>query len=93
MSTIVRILEVVMPSRNECERSRARLQREAPTSEDASLLQLQQQAADYVEESKRRHATEPNELIALMFDAIARNYFRHVVRKKLAATRFVKPPG
>ena len=70
-----------MPSRNECERSRARLQREAPISEDASLLQLQQQAADYVEESKRRHATEPNELIASMFDAIARNYFRHVVRK------------
>ena len=81
-----------MPSQNERERSRARLQRDAPISKDVSLAQLQQQAADYVEESKRRHATEPHELIASMFDALARNYFHHLVRKKLAATRFVKPP-
>ena len=78
-----------MPARNESDRSRARLQREAPISDDASLLELQQKAADYVRESKRRHTTEPAE-IASVFDALARDYFRHVLRKKLAATRFVK---
>lgn len=80
-----------MPLRKECERARARLQRETPVSDDGSLLELQQQAADYVRESKRRHDFERDELIASVFDALARDYFRHVVRKKLAATRFVKP--
>jgi hypothetical protein len=70
-----RILEVVMPSRNECERARARLQREAPISDDASLLVLQELAAEYVRESKRRDASEADELISAVVDAVARVRF------------------
>jgi PRC-barrel domain len=76
-------LEVVMASRNECERSRARLQREMPISDDASLLGLQAQAAEYVRESRRRDALEPDELISAVIDAVARDYFQHVLRKNL----------
>jgi hypothetical protein len=76
-------LEVVMASRNECERSRARLQRETPISDDASLLVLQEPAAEYVRESKRRDALEPDELISAVVDAVARDYFQHVLRKNL----------
>ena len=72
-----------MPSRNECERSLARLQRETPISDDASLLVLQEQAAEYVRESERRNRSEPDELIASVVDAVARGYFQHVLRKKL----------
>jgi hypothetical protein len=72
-----------MPSRNGCERSRARLQRETPISDDASLLVLQEQAAEYVRESERRNRSEPDELIASVVDAVARGYFQHVLRKKL----------
>ena len=70
-----------MASRNECERSRARLQRETPGSDDASLLVLQEQAAEYIRESKRRDASEPDELIASVIDAVARGYFQHVLGK------------
>ena len=45
-----------MPSRNEIARARARLQLETPICDDASLLELQGQAADYVREAKRRNA-------------------------------------
>jgi len=72
-----------MPSRNECERSRARLQRETPISDDASLLVLQEQATEYVRESERRNPSEPDELIASVVDAVARGYFQHVLRKTL----------
>ena len=72
-----------MASRNECERSRARLQRGTPISDDASLLGLQEQAAEYVRESNRRDILEPDELISAVIDAVARDYFQHVVRKNL----------
>ena len=65
-----------MPSRNECERARARLQRETPILDHASLLVLQEQAAEYVRESKRRDALEPDELISAVVDAVARGYFQ-----------------
>jgi hypothetical protein len=77
-----------MASRNECGRSRARLQRETPISDDASLLVLQEQAAEYVRESKRRDASEPDELISAVVDAVARGYFQHVLRKKLRRDGF-----
>jgi hypothetical protein len=71
-----------MASRNECVHSRARLQRETPISDDASLLVLQEQAAEYVRESKRRDTSEPDELITSVIDTIARGYFQHVVLRK-----------
>ena len=61
--------------------ARARLQLETPISDDANLLKLQEQVADYVREAKRRDPTEPNELISTVIDAVARDYFRHAIRK------------
>jgi hypothetical protein len=83
-----------MPSRNEGARARARIQLEAPVTDDASLLKLQDQAADYVREAKRRNASEPNELLSTVIDAVARNYFRHALRKhRREANRLSpKPP-
>jgi hypothetical protein len=76
-----------MPSRNESARARTRLQLETPVFEDATLLELQQQAADYVRETKRRNPSEPDELVSSVVDAVARNYFRHVVQKRRRANR------
>jgi hypothetical protein len=70
-----------MPSRNETARAHARLQLETPISDDANLLKLQEQVADYVREAKSRDPTEPNELISTVIDAVARDYFRHAIRK------------
>jgi hypothetical protein len=71
-----------MPSRNESTRAFARLQLETPISDDASLLKLQEQAAEYVREAKRRAPSEPDELVSSVMDAIARDYFRHAIEKK-----------
>jgi hypothetical protein len=70
-----------MPSRNETARAHARLQLETPISDDANLLKLQEQVADYVREAKRRDPTELNQLISTVIDAVARDYFRHAIRK------------
>jgi hypothetical protein len=70
-----------MPSRNESTRAPARLQLEVPISDDANLLKLQEQAADYVYEAKRRNPSEPDELISTVVDAVARDYFRYAIRK------------
>jgi hypothetical protein len=80
-------LEVVMPSRNESIRAIARLQLETPVSDDASLLKLQEQAADYVREAKRRAPSEPDELVSSVLDAVARDYFRHAIKKQRTRTR------
>jgi hypothetical protein len=78
------VLESVMPSRNEATRAyAARLQLEkTPISDDANLLKLQEQAATYLYEAKRRDASEPNELISTVVDAVARDYVRHAIRKQ-----------
>ena len=68
-----------MPSRNEWALARARLQSEAPISDDIDLIELQKQAAEYVSEAKRRSAS--NELVSTI-DAVARRYSEHVIRKK-----------
>ena len=70
-----------MPSRNEGARARARVQEAAPVSDDASLLKLEDQAADYIREAKRRSASEPDELLSTVIDAVARDYFRHALRR------------
>jgi hypothetical protein len=76
-----------MPSRNESTRAFARLQQQTPICDDASLLKLQEQAADYVREAKRRDASEPDELVSSVVDAVARDYFRHAVKKQRKGTR------
>ena len=70
-----------MPSRNESTRARTQLQSETPISDDANLLKLQEQAADYVYEAKRRNPSEPDELISTVVDAVARDYFRYAIKK------------
>jgi hypothetical protein len=71
-----------MPSRNESTRARARLQLETPISDHTDLLKLQEHAAAYVYEAKRRDHREPNELVFSVVDAVARFYFGHVIRKQ-----------
>jgi hypothetical protein len=71
-----------MPSRNESTRATARLQLETPISDDAGLLKLQEQAAAYVREAKRRAPSEPHELVSSVVDAVARAYFRHAIEKQ-----------
>jgi hypothetical protein len=43
---------------------------------------LQEQAAAYVYEAKRRDHREPNELVFSVVDAVAHFYFGHVIRKQ-----------
>jgi hypothetical protein len=80
-----------MPSRNESTRALARLHLETPISDDAGLLELQEQAAAYVREAKRRAPSEPDELVSLVMDAIARDYFRHAIEKQRKRARRALP--
>jgi hypothetical protein len=79
----------VMPAPNAKTRALARLRLETPVSDDASLNPLQQQAADYVREAKRLHPAEPEELVCSVLDAVARDYFRHALRKQRRGVRRV----
>jgi len=80
-----------MPSRNESTQAFARLQLETPISDDAGLLKLQQQAAAYVREAKRRAPSEPDELVSSVLDAVARGYFRHAMEKQRKRMRGALP--
>jgi hypothetical protein len=80
-----------MPSRNESTRAIARLQLETPISGDASLLKLQEQAAAYVREARRRAPSEPDELVSAVVDAVAREYFRHSIEKQRRRARRALP--
>jgi hypothetical protein len=71
-----------MPSRNESALALARLQLETPISDDANLLNLQKRVEDFVREAKHRDPSEPNELISTVLDEVARDYFRHAIRKQ-----------
>jgi hypothetical protein len=74
-----------MPSPN----AKTRALAETPISDDARLHQLQEQAAEYVREAKRLHPSEPEELVCSLLDAVARDYFRHVLRKQRRGGRRV----
>ena len=76
-----------MPARNESTRAIALLQLETPISDDASLLELQEQAAGYVLEAKRRAPSEPDELVSSVLDAVARDYFRHAIETQRKRVR------
>jgi hypothetical protein len=78
-----------MPSPNAKTRALARLQLEAPVADDASLQQLEQQVADTIREAERLHPSEPEALVCSVLDAVARDYFRHAVRKRLRVRRGV----
>jgi hypothetical protein len=80
-----------MPSRNESTPAISQLQLETPISDDASLLKLQEQAAGYVREAKRRDPSGSAELVSAVLDAVARDYFRHAIKKHRRDTRRVLP--
>ena len=71
-----------MPSRKETARARERLQSTTPISDDASLQKLEGEAAEYVREARRRDTTQADELASTMVEAVARDYFRHTLRKQ-----------
>jgi hypothetical protein len=75
-----------MPSRSESMRARERLQSATPSCDDASLLKLDEEVAEYVREAKRRDALGPDELVSTVVDAVARNYFLHMLRKQARVT-------
>lgn len=75
-----------MPARNESAHAQARLDAETPI-DDADLLKLQEQAAEFIREAKRRDTSAPNAQVSSLFDAVARNYFRYAIQKKRAPRR------
>jgi hypothetical protein len=73
-----------MPSRNESMRARERLESATPISDDANLLKLDEEVAEYVREAKRRKGTD--ELVSRVLDEVARSYFRYTLRKQAGVT-------
>jgi len=69
-----------MPSGKESTRARERLELTTPICDDANLVKLESEVAEYVRGAKRRDAPESNKMT--MVDAVARNYFRHIHRKQ-----------
>ena len=76
-----------MAARNKSAQATARLQREAPISDEAGLRELQARAADYVREAERRDPSGPGELVSSVLDAVAREYFRYAINKQRKRTR------
>jgi hypothetical protein len=71
-----------MPSRRESTRARERLRLATPICDDASLVKVQEDIAEYLREANRRNAPYPDELLAEVIDAVARSHFRHILRKQ-----------
>lgn len=71
-----------MPSRKETIRAHERLQSATPICDDASLKKLEEEAAQYVREARLRDASEADELVSTVVEAVARNYFQHALRKQ-----------
>ena len=67
-------------------RARERLQSETPICEDASLLKLEEEVAEYLREALRREALRAEEPVSTVIDAVARSYFRHILRKQARVT-------
>ena len=75
-----------MPSRRESTRARERLQSATPICDDASLLKLDEEVAEYVREAKRGDHLRPDELVSTMVDGVARSYFSYILRKQARVT-------
>jgi hypothetical protein len=75
-----------MPSRNESMRARERLESATPISDDANLLKLDEEAAEYLRKVRRRNALGTDELISTVVDEVARNYFQYILRKQARVT-------
>ena len=75
-----------MPSRNETMRALERLRLATPICDDASLVKLEEEVAEYLREAKRRDASGPDELISTVLDRVVRKYFRHSLLKQARVT-------
>ena len=71
-----------MPSRNGTMRAFERLRLATPICDDASLVKLEEDVAEYLREAKRRDASGPDELISTVVDRVARKYFRYILLKQ-----------
>ena len=67
-------------------RARDRLQSATPICDDASLLKLDKEAAEYVTEAKRGDHLRPHELVSTVINGVARSYFRYILRKQARVT-------
>jgi len=75
-----------MPSGRESTRARERLQLATPICDDASLVKVEEEFAQYLREANRRDTPQTDELLVEVLDAVARSYFRHMLRKQERVT-------
>ena len=75
-----------MPSRKETMRAHERLQLAAPICDDASLMELKEEVAEFLREAKRRDELAPEEIASTVVDEVARKYFRHILRQQARVT-------
>ena len=75
-----------MRSSKELARARERLRFTTPICDDASLVKVEEEFAEYLREAIRRDAPRTNELLVEVVDAVARSYFRHMLRKQERVT-------
>ena len=59
-----------------------RLRSATPICDDASLMKLEEDVAEYLREAKRRDASGNDELISTVVEMVARKYFRHMLAKQ-----------
>ena len=76
-----------MPSRNESTRARERLQTLTPICDEASLVQMDKEAAEYLREAQRRDTLKAGELFSAVLEAVARDYFRRVKQMHVKPVR------
>jgi hypothetical protein len=67
------ILEISHALTKENHAARDRLQSAAPICDDASLLKLDKEVAEYVREAKRSNHLRPDELVSTVVDGVARS--------------------
>ena len=63
-----------------------RLRLVTPVCDDASLVKLEEDVAEYLREAKRRDASGSDELISTVVEMVARKYFRHMLVKQARVT-------
>jgi hypothetical protein len=71
-----------MASGNETKRAFERLRLATPIWDDASLMNLEEDVADYLREARRRDASGPDELISTVLERVALKYFEHILLKQ-----------
>jgi hypothetical protein len=61
-----------------------RLRLATPICDDASLMRLKDDVAEYLREAKRRDASGPDELISTVLERVAQKYFQDILSSKRA---------